>query len=202
MRYSSNQRSWTRRTAAAFIAVAATLVAVTAPGALAEAPSTTGIVERETVTFGYFVEGDGIIAVTGPPFAEGCLEEGFLESIAISVNRPNETILRRNRTGEDLLSIYEGDSFLEDLLFPSCDAVLDDDPTTMPAQPFATGTGVPYIIEQIDEASGTSESRLHIRGTVNDGETTWKVVAFERGLFSFDTGPIEVETSVKLIERS
>lgn len=202
MRYSSNQRSWTRRTAATFIAVAATLVTVTAPGVLAEAPSETGIVERETVTFGYFVEGDGIIAVTGPPFAEGCLGEGFLESIEISVNRPNGTVLRRNRTAEDLLSIYEGDSFLEDLLFPSCDAVSDDDPTTMPVQPIATGTGVPYIIDHIDEEGEIAESRLSIRGTVTDGETTWNVVAFERGLFSLDAGPIEVETSVKLIERS
>lgn len=186
----------------AFIATAAALITGGGSAALADAPPESGVVERETVTFGYFVEGDGIIAVTGPPFAEGCLAEGFLESVAISVNRPNGTTLRRNRTDEDLLSIYEGDSFFEDLLFPSCEAVLDDDPTTEPVQPIATGTGVPYIIDRIDNESETVESRLSIRGTVTDGVTNWKVVAFERGLFSLETGPIEVESSVKLIERS
>jgi hypothetical protein len=66
----NDMKRTTRSTAAALIASLGLMVPT---AAFADAPEQSGVVERAPQVSAWLIQGDGLVVVTGPPIAEGCL---------------------------------------------------------------------------------------------------------------------------------
>ncbi len=185
-------RSTWRRRPLPIVVLAGFLLGLVATAAAADPPSASGAVTRSNEPIGFFYEGDGFVLVGGPPFEEGCLGEGFLEPLISFVARGDGTTLARFQTDGEQIRIYEGDSFFEDVLFPSCDAIFDEDPATVPAQPIAIGSG--RMSSRVrTEVDGIERVANWLNGKVVDQEgTRWHVRGHVR--FTVTESGIDVQT--------
>jgi hypothetical protein len=73
---------------AATTAVVAALALMIPMAAVADAPDTSGVVERTPSELHWLWAGDGLFVLEGPPIAQGCLGEGFEEYTEAVVTTP------------------------------------------------------------------------------------------------------------------
>lgn len=160
-----------RRRGTIVAVIAATMVLGAAPAAMAAPPDQSGAVTRESLPIGLVYEEDGIYVVGGPPFEQGCRDQGFAEPTFSFVNRGDGgQNVRFTYKGERIM-VFEGDyPNVFALIGEACAAVLDDDPSTNPPEPIAIGTGRYSLNERIDR-DGTLYGHNSLVGkvTTNDG---------------------------------
>ena len=166
-------------TAAAF---AGCLVAVTTPGATAD-PQGFETVEHQVLRFYGDFDAD-ILLFTGPEVVDLCL--GAPEPVidARVHDRQDGGIALKAEARELPVVLYRSDLGAPEFIDATCTALFDDDPATVPVEPFAVGTV--GFTERIDvPGDGLPHHRNSVNGTATDTDgQLWKV----RGTADFVIG--------------
>lgn len=137
---------------------------------LAKPPPESGVVSRAPTDSGFVYSGDGVHVLTGPPLAQGCLDQGFGEPIAQHLARPNSTSALHFRSTE-AIHVFddEGIPNVFEWLGMACAALLDGNPDTLVPQPLATGTGTVTYVSRVD-ADGVEHVHNKVVGKVTTAE--------------------------------
>ena len=181
---------WTRTTRllTAVLLLGALTVAATGPVS-ATPPDQSGNVERFEVHLGLVYEDGDHAVVTGPPFSQGCFDEGFPHTTIQVVSRGNDSFSETLRIRDIDVMVFEWEGDVFDLIDASCEALPE-----VFLEPVAVGVG-----QHSFKVSG-DENGVHIRNSL-----TAKVVtadgqrAHVNTFASFDDGPGGLENLVQRI---
>jgi hypothetical protein len=147
-------------------------------------PDESGNVERFEVEAGQVYDDGEYAVVTGPPFSEGCVGQGFSLTTAQGVSRGNGTFSQTWRIKNINVMVFEWEGDVFDLIGQNCEAIFDGDPETMPVEPIAVGEG-----RHSFKVSG-DQNGVHIRNTLTARVTTTDGQRAHVNTFaSFDDGP-------------
>lgn len=150
-------RSRRRSGLVASVVTAAMTLAFAAPASANE-----GVPEEEVADAAFFVNGDGVILVTGPPFEEGCFGEGFPQETYLERRTPSG-VRNSNVTVEETDAfLVQGDDFFT-LLDEVCPALAAGEPS--PAVILATGTGSARAARH-ENRDGSALERANLRATL------------------------------------
>lgn len=134
--------------------------------------------------YGEFGSGLNLLLFVGGTAAEFCLDspnDPFLAEPGSGIFR----IFERQSGAVDIMAnqqsqpiyLYEFDGEVPDLLFATCDALFDGDPSTNPVEPFASGYGNLKVRLGI-HPDGTVDVFNSVNGKVSASDgTQWKVHA-------------------------
>jgi hypothetical protein len=90
--------------------VAALLLGVIGLPGYANPPDESGVVERFDVGIFYFFEGDGFVALGGPPPEEGCIGEGFDDLLTVQAVDHGDGVQNFLTRGDQDLWVYAASS--------------------------------------------------------------------------------------------
>ncbi len=145
-------------------------------------PGESGNVER------FEIEGVGLVydngeyaVVTGPPFSEGCLGQGFPTTTTQVVNRGNGSFSETWRIKKIDVMVFEWEGDVFDLIGLSCEALANGEP--LPVEPIAVGEG-----RHSFKVSG-DQNGVHVRNTLTARVMTADGWAHVNTFASFDDGP-------------
>lgn len=158
----------------------------------ARPPDESGNVERFEVNVGLVYDNGEYAVVTGPPFSEGCLGEGFPATTTQVVHRGNGSFSETWRIKNINVMVFEWEGGVFDLIGASCEALAMGLP--LPYEPIATGKGSHSF-----KVSG-DENGVHIRNTLTAKLTTTDGQRAHVNTFaSFDDGPGGLENLVERV---
>lgn len=138
--------------------------------ASAQPPDESGAVTRFIAEVGLVFGDDGVVALGGPSFEEGCLGEGFLPVLVSRVERGNGTIFEHYTSEATQLQLFEGDDPFA-IIGAACGALFDGDPTTDPPEPIAVGTASYNFRATITDGVAEIHDSLNGQVTFTNGRT-------------------------------
>lgn len=146
--------------------------------------------QTDVVPFGVFAEGEEMTLVGGPLFEQGCLGEGFTETLLRYRDAPSGVYTETVVQDDENIFLIEG--LLDDAIAAACEAIDAGQPS--PVEVLAQGRG--RTMHQFRIRDDVARTLSTITGTLTfpDG-TTARVTAHETVVLTFtDDGGVEVES--------